>query len=85
MITLESRQNDGLSLSGPGVMNGTATPIISNICPSCSQPFDKGKKRKLIDACGHERCYLCVFGSDRCPLCQRCANGLSDSLMTNGK
>ncbi|CAB0004559.1 unnamed protein product [Nesidiocoris tenuis] len=32
-------------------------------------PFDKGKKRKLIDACGHERCYACMFTNELCPLC----------------
>lgn len=39
-------------------------------CPSCHMPFDKGKKRKLIDACGHERCYSCMFSSEQCPLCR---------------
>ncbi|XP_063220744.1 protein TANC2 [Bacillus rossius redtenbacheri] len=38
-------------------------------CPSCNMPFDKGKKRKLIDACGHERCYSCMFRNEACPLC----------------
>lgn len=40
------------------------------VCPSCDMPFDKGKKRKLIDACGHERCYSCMFKNERCPLCE---------------
>ncbi|XP_014679478.1 PREDICTED: uncharacterized protein LOC106819346 [Priapulus caudatus] len=40
-------------------------------CPSCRMPFDKGKKRKkLIDACGHERCFSCMFKSDECPTCE---------------
>lgn len=34
-------------------------------------PFDKGKKRKLIDTCGHEKCYTCVFTNEQCPLCQQ--------------
>lgn len=34
-------------------------------------PFDKGKKRRLIDSCGHERCYSCLFRSESCPLCLR--------------
>ncbi|GFG39117.1 hypothetical protein Cfor_10596, partial [Coptotermes formosanus] len=38
-------------------------------CPSCNMPFDKGKKRKLIDSCGHERCYSCMFRNESCPLC----------------
>lgn len=40
------------------------------VCPSCEMPFDKGKKRKLIDSCGHERCYTCLFTSELCPLCK---------------
>nr|XP_018912691.1 PREDICTED: protein TANC2 [Bemisia tabaci] len=39
------------------------------VCPTCKMPFDKGKKRKLIDTCGHERCYSCMFRNERCPLC----------------
>ncbi|KAJ8921821.1 hypothetical protein NQ315_008453 [Exocentrus adspersus] len=39
------------------------------ICPSCDMPFDKGKKRRLIDNCGHERCYSCMFTNEVCPLC----------------
>ncbi|KAF5280679.1 hypothetical protein FQA39_LY05327 [Lamprigera yunnana] len=38
-------------------------------CPSCNMPFDKGKKRRLIDNCGHERCYSCMFTNELCPLC----------------
>lgn len=41
-----------------------------SICPSCEMPFDKGKKRRLIDSCGHERCYSCLFRSEACPICQ---------------
>lgn len=42
-------------------------------CPSCGMPFDKGKKRKLIDSCGHERCYACMFRNEGCPLCATAA------------
>lgn len=41
------------------------------VCPICHMPFDKGKKRRLIDACGHERCYMCMFNHDTCPLCDK--------------
>lgn len=34
-------------------------------------PFDKGKKRKLIDNCGHERCYSCMFKNEQCPVCRQ--------------
>ncbi|XP_022248629.1 protein TANC2-like [Limulus polyphemus] len=49
------------------MMMGVDSSILR--CPSCHMPFDKGKKRRLIDNCGHERCYSCMFNSDRCPLC----------------
>lgn len=44
-------------------------------CPSCNMPFDKGKKRKLIDTCGHERCYSCMFRNESCPICARNSQG----------
>ncbi|XP_047531447.1 protein TANC2 isoform X2 [Vanessa atalanta] len=44
-------------------------------CPSCNMPFDKGKKRKLIDTCGHERCYSCMFRNESCPICARKSQG----------
>nr|XP_029718771.1 protein TANC2-like isoform X1 [Aedes albopictus] len=43
------------------------------LCPSCQMPFDKGKKRKLIDTCGHERCYSCMFRNEICPICHPAA------------
>ncbi|XP_074653753.1 protein TANC2-like [Tubulanus polymorphus] len=51
-------------------LNGGGAGAAGMICPSCHMPFDKGKKRKLIDTCGHERCYSCMFNSDECPLCE---------------
>ena len=42
---------------------------ISNTCPSCRMPFDKAKKRRLVDTCGHERCYACMFRNETCPIC----------------
>nr|XP_050866440.1 protein TANC2 isoform X1 [Vespula vulgaris] len=47
-------------------------------CPSCEMPFDKGKKRRLIDSCGHERCYSCLFRSEACPLCMRAEHQRAD-------
>ena len=38
-------------------------------CPSCGDYFDSGKKRRLIDNCGHERCYTCMFNKGFCSLC----------------
>ncbi|XP_044005263.1 protein TANC2 isoform X2 [Aphidius gifuensis] len=48
----------------------STTMLGGSICPSCEMPFDKGKKRRLIDSCGHERCYSCLFRSEACPICQ---------------
>lgn len=49
-------------------------------CPSCNMPFDKGKKRKLIDVCGHERCYSCMFRNEACPLCARRSQGRRQAM-----
>lgn len=38
-------------------------------CPSCKMLFDKGKKRKLIDTCGHAKCYSCMFKNESCTIC----------------
>ena len=51
--------------------SSSALPTCANseFCPSCSEPFDNGKKRRLIDSCGHERCYTCMFSKELCSLC----------------
>ena len=57
-----------------------STPLLSpssrlELCPVCRMPFDKGKKRKLVDSsCGHERCYACMFRNDVCPICNATGN-----------
>ncbi|XP_077561766.1 zinc-RING finger and ankyrin repeat domain-containing protein rolling pebbles isoform X5 [Haemaphysalis longicornis] len=40
-------------------------------CPTCHVPFDKGKRRRITDDCGHERCYHCMLTADGpgCPIC----------------
>ncbi|CAH1775583.1 unnamed protein product [Owenia fusiformis] len=43
---------------------------VSGLCPACQDSFDSNKKRRLIDTCGHERCYTCMFNSEDCPLCE---------------
>ncbi|KAK3106124.1 hypothetical protein FSP39_013189 [Pinctada imbricata] len=48
------------------------TPL--DTCPVCHLPFDKGKKRKLIDSCGHAKCYTCMFSFETCPLCEAYQN-----------
>ena len=55
------------SSSGHG--SNPAAVLPTDLCPSCLMPFDKNRKRRLIDSCGHERCYSCLFSSEICPLC----------------
>lgn len=41
-------------------------------CPSCRAPFGRGQKRRLVDTCGHPRCYACLCLNDEaCPLCPK--------------
>ncbi|XP_051163378.1 protein TANC2 isoform X2 [Leptopilina boulardi] len=76
MAPPDDRHRSGLSLSFLDLAKIRAlvesTTVLSGpMCPSCEMPFDKGKKRRLIDSCGHERCYSCLFRSEACPLCLR--------------
>ena len=48
--------------------------MVGGICPSCHVPFDKGKKRMLVDSCGHKRCYDCLFRNEVCPICDAGGN-----------
>ena len=38
-------------------------------CPDCGERYDNSHKRRLIDTCGHPRCYSCLFVDKPCPLC----------------
>ncbi|XP_037077652.1 protein TANC2-like isoform X2 [Pollicipes pollicipes] len=42
---------------------------LADTCLVCSVPFDQAMKRKITDACGHERCYSCMTRCQSCPLC----------------
>ncbi|XP_071942974.1 protein TANC2-like isoform X2 [Antedon mediterranea] len=44
-------------------------------CPVCQQPYDRGKKRRLTDSCGHARCFTCMFATEECPICTNKALG----------
>ncbi|XP_052565733.1 protein TANC2 isoform X3 [Culex pipiens pallens] len=82
------RPGSGLSLS---VLDLAAIrKILENetggaLCPSCQMPFDKGKKRKLIDTCGHERCYSCMFRNEICPICHPAVHQDSDHDILSNK
>ena len=42
----------------------------SSICPDCGWRYANfGVRRKLVDSCGHSRCYECMFENERCPEC----------------
>ncbi|XP_037091760.1 uncharacterized protein LOC119111965 isoform X2 [Pollicipes pollicipes] len=58
------------SLSLPDVtsLRRIAADLDEN-CPVCGMPFDQGMKRKITDACSHERCYTCMTQYQSCPLC----------------
>ena len=40
------------------------------LCPTCHRPFDSGQRRRLVDSCGHHRCYSCLFLQEECPVCR---------------
>jgi hypothetical protein len=68
----KTRPGSGLSLSVldlAAIRRLLDTENTAGTCPSCEMPFDKGKKRRLIDNCGHERCYSCMFTNESCPVC----------------
>ena len=34
-----------------------------------SIPLLRANKRRLVDSCGHERCYSCIGKNEKCALC----------------
>ena len=59
------------AVGGGASPGGVALSPGATACPSCGSPFDQGRKRRLSDACGHERCYSCMFTSEVCTLCEQ--------------
>ncbi|XP_055997188.1 protein TANC2-like isoform X5 [Ostrea edulis] len=53
---------------------------MADCCPLCHMPFDKGKKRRLIDTCGHAKCYSCMFNYDSCRICENNPTGAGHHL-----
>ena len=59
-----------MSSSGAKSSPAVSSAGAADVCPSCRLPFDKGKKRRLVDtSCGHQRCYQCMFKKQECPVC----------------
>merc|ERR1719480_706924 len=54
------------------------SPKLAGSCPSCHVAYDRGNKRRLVDSCGHERCYSCIGRNEKCALCSQMAGGLAD-------
>ena len=52
----------------PALMETWTSPKFIT-CPDCGDRYDHAKKRRLIDTCGHPRCYACLFVDNPCPLC----------------
>ena len=62
-----------VSAGGAALSPGSSAALSpgATVCPSCGSPFDQARKRRLIDTCGHERCYSCMFTSEVCTLCEQ--------------
>ena len=76
-----------MSSSGAKSSPSMSSAGAVDVCPSCRLPFDKGKKRRLVDTgCGHQRCYQCMFKKQDCPVCLDKASrgGGSGRSMQNG-
>lgn len=54
----------------PTVMDNQWSSPKFITCPDCGERYDSAHKRRLIDTCGHPRCYSCLFVDKPCPLCQ---------------
>lgn len=55
----------------PTVMDNQWSSPKFITCPDCGERYDSARKRRLIDTCGHPRCYSCLFVDKPCPLCQK--------------
>ena len=52
------------------ILTDDSCPPVGPGCPSCHLPYDTNKRRMLVDSCGHQRCYQCLFNSENCPQCK---------------
>merc|ERR1711971_124640 len=53
------------------------SPKLAGSCPPCHVAYDRGNKRRLVDSCGHERCYSCIGRNEKCAICSQ-MEGLTD-------
>ena len=52
------------------IFTDDSCPPLGPACPSCHLPYDTNKRRMLVDSCGHQRCYQCLFNTETCPQCK---------------
>merc|ERR1712142_128708 len=60
----------GLSRDRSSLTRLVSSPLPGT-CPSCRMPYDRSQKRRLVDSCGHERCYSCIGRNDGCSVCKQ--------------
>ncbi|XP_061182940.1 protein TANC2-like isoform X2 [Saccostrea echinata] len=81
MLVYRALKTDGEELGHTGpdhvdiLRDLTMDQQAVDCCPLCHMPFDKGKKRRLIDTCGHAKCYSCMFTYDTCRICENNPTG----------
>ena len=39
-------------------------------CPECNEKYSDKKKRRIIDSCGHPRCFSCLVLDNQCTVCE---------------
>ena len=86
-----SLSNDNIS-DRSSLRQIVASPkLAGSSCPTCHVSYDRsdkenmrnvsmflsrGNKRRLVDSCGHERCFSCIGRNEKCALCSQMAGQL---------
>ena len=69
-LSVTKKEKDSFVEPMPSAMDDQWSSPKFITCPDCGERYDNGHKRRLIDTCGHPRCYSCLFDDKPCPLCQ---------------
>ena len=51
------------------------------LLPDYVPHYCRSHKRRLVDSCGHERCYSCIGNNKKCILCKEMGESRSDSKL----
>ncbi|XP_068760398.1 uncharacterized protein [Montipora capricornis] len=70
-LQVTKKEKDSFVEPMPSAMDDQWSSPKFITCPDCGERYDNGHKRRLIDTCGHPRCYSCLFDDKPCPLCQK--------------